>query len=72
MDDKIAPDEPRFTLRANDWRAPAHVRRWAEEYLADKSQQDADNVVSVRHVRKYQSALAIADSMEAWQAKHAE
>lgn len=72
MDDKIAPDEPRFTLRANDLRAPAHVRSWAEEYLADKSRQSADNIVSLRHVRKYQQALAIADSMEAWQAKHAE
>ena len=56
---KAHPDEPIFTLRANDPIAPTAVRLWADQYW----QQGGDP-------EKVAEARACADAMEAWQREH--
>jgi hypothetical protein len=57
--DNAAPNEPIFTLRAQDELAPEIVREWA--YRARKAGSPDDKVVG---------ALNIADEMEEWQIKN--
>lgn len=70
----LADDEPYFLLRANDELAPDIVRQWAETY---KLQKEIDNArasgrgqgpepLTERQQRKYEEALACADTMEQW------
>lgn len=66
VDEEIGSDEPRFVLRANDPLAPAAVRAWAERFLERKAGAGG---LSLDEVRKYQQALAIADSMDAWRVR---
>jgi uncharacterized protein (UPF0147 family) len=54
---KAADDEPIFVLRAQDKSAPRTVRRWA-----------SDNKATLDRA-KYEEAHALADEMEAWQAR---
>ena len=54
--EKAAPDEPVFTLRAQDSLAPEVVREWA--YRAQ---------VAGTPMEKVQEARAVADAMEQWQ-----
>lgn len=50
-----APDEPIFTLRANDPLAPVLVQRWAHDYLANGGNPE-----------KAEEALKCAREMIAW------
>lgn len=52
------PDEPIFTLRANDPLAPSLVQRWAHDYLANGGKRE-----------KADEALKCASDMIAWKRK---
>jgi hypothetical protein len=56
-------DEPIFVLRAHDELAPGIVREWASRYIASKCETGS---VSDAQVKKFQSAIALANAMEAW------
>lgn len=57
--DKAYPDEPIFTLRAQDQTAPEIVRKWADAAKAAGSP-----------AVKVEEALRIANEMERWQANN--
>ncbi len=65
-----APDEPTFTLRANDPIAPEVVRFWLSRYLETKT---ADRSLSVddmqRCVDKAMQAEKVAQAMMKWKIK---
>lgn len=54
--EKAAPDEPVFTLRAQDTLAPEVVREWAYRAL-----------VAGAPIEKVEEARRVADTMENWQ-----
>lgn len=66
---KAAPDEPIFTLRANDPLAPLLVRRWA--YLYKSRKEKADAYGSDAH-SKYMEAHDCATAMERWKKEQPE
>lgn len=57
--EKAAPDEPIFTLRAQDQLAPELVREWAREADAGGTPDE-----------KVDEAMAVAHAMEDWQREH--
>ena len=57
--DRAADDEPLFTLRARDSFAPNLVRQWAKTAGANGTP-----------AAQVQEAMAIADEMYAYQARH--
>ena len=75
-----APDEPIFTLRANDPYAPDTVRHWAETYKLNKGIDNArasgrgmgPEPLTSDQQRKYDEALACAEAMEEWKARRLE
>ena len=70
------PDEPIFTLKANDRCAPDTVRHWAECYRLSKELANSDGngpgELSDGQRRKYDEAQRCADAMEAWWRKEGE
>jgi hypothetical protein len=61
---KAADDEPIFILKASDQLAPALVEEWANRYAQLKTQNV--NSMTPEQARKYEEALQVAMSMEAW------
>lgn len=58
-DRKIPDDEPVFLLRASDMCAPAAIRHWAYNSMANNASKALVD-----------AALAHADAMEEWQRTH--
>lgn len=66
---RAAPDEPIFTLRANDPVAPRIVREWAFQYQHYKRLEKGDDQLNDKELRKYREAMELAGEMERWQSK---
>lgn len=78
-----ADDEPVFTLRATDPRAPEAIRYWAHLYIcakvhgvplpgsgADPKDVQAHMTERQRRIDKHDEALKVAADMEVWRKAH--
>jgi len=63
---KAADDEPVFVLRANDPVAAKIVRKWADEYVMEKTLASTDGVLTHAQLSKAQEARGLANEMDAW------
>lgn len=63
---KAADDEPIFVLRSNDPCAAKIVRKWADEYVLEKTLASMDGVLTNRELAKAQEARGLANMMDAW------